>query len=72
MHYSEAFRIPTAGISFGGLAMHNPSTGNATAVIVPYRNDNGATFPVCLQPGQILEIKFREVKSASAILTGLL
>lgn len=72
MEYSEAFRIPTAGVSFAGMALHNPTTGTATAVIVPFRNAGGATFPVALQAGQVLEIKFREVKSAGVTLTGLL
>lgn len=69
--YTDAFTIPTAGISFAGMAIHNPTSSTATAVVVPFRRDNGATFPVALQAGQVLELKFREVKSASVALVGL-
>lgn len=71
--FTEAFRIGTAGTSSAGFALHNPNTTTQTAVVVPFRNTvAGATVDVALQAGQILPLKFREVRSASANLTGLL
>jgi hypothetical protein len=69
--YTDGFRIPTAGISFAGMALHNPTNGTATAIVVPFRQTGGATLPVALQAGQVLELRFREVKSAGVTLVGL-
>ena len=70
-NYTDGFRIPTAGISFAGMALHNPTTSTVTAVVVPSRKADGSTLPVALQAGQVLELRFREVKSASAAIIGL-
>lgn len=70
--YTEAFTIPTGGLSAGCMALLNATSAAGTAVIVPWRNAaTGATCAVSLAPGVILPIKTKEVKSSTVIITGL-
>jgi len=71
MIFTDAFRIGTAGTSGDGFGLHNPNSTGVTVVIVPFRRTDGTTCDIYLQAGQLFPIKFREVKSSTLPLTGL-